>query len=94
MASWLQSKLKAAEGLLEAVDRTAKVTREHHVSGTGAGSGAAAAVGAVSQLWNLGAYEQDPDSRVNGAGSSSPGELTAKATAGNKATPCENAIRE
>lgn len=28
MASWLQSRLRAAEGLLEAVDRTAKTTRE------------------------------------------------------------------
>eukprot|EP00873_Tetraselmis_striata_P027169 jgi/Tetstr1/447433/TSEL_003693.t2 len=30
MASWLQSQLRAAEGLLEAVDRTAKVTSEQH----------------------------------------------------------------
>mmetsp|Transcript_34977 Transcript_34977/g.82937 ORF Transcript_34977/g.82937 Transcript_34977/m.82937 type:complete len:811 (+) Transcript_34977:165-2597(+) len=30
MSSWLQNQLRAAEGLFEAVDRTAKVTRESH----------------------------------------------------------------
>eukprot|EP00192_Tetraselmis_astigmatica_P010187 CAMPEP_0117682706 /NCGR_PEP_ID=MMETSP0804-20121206/19859_1 /TAXON_ID=1074897 /ORGANISM="Tetraselmis astigmatica, Strain CCMP880" /LENGTH=829 /DNA_ID=CAMNT_0005492949 /DNA_START=415 /DNA_END=2904 /DNA_ORIENTATION=+ len=34
MASWLQNKLRAAEGLLEAVDRTAKVTREQQAVNT------------------------------------------------------------